>query len=774
MAGTPEELNSPYGNRPSTLPNPVAGEGMENEVEQANAQAGAGLEPSVGPEGQVATQTPMTSPDMPQEVPPQGQGAPQSAEELLASWDQEPEFDSAAPSTFMEQIREAPMRLRNAFAVTDKESEQVIKESGLFDDAKIKDGEWYVKRRGQEKFTKLDKDGIQLITDTLDFARDGIEILVEAGTEVAGTAAGIVGTAPAGGVGGFTANVAAGAAGAVGAKNVGDYIAQEWMGIEQDPERSMVSENAMAGAFGAGFGWLGSTMARRSAQRLARKQTQKASEKSLENTMETVNETMEDIELVRNSGIKLDDDFRVDPNMATGGGDPELRSSAKWLSTEEGYRNFVDEMGSKLTGAYDSLTKQVGRFAGKNTDNIGKDFVLTSDDIIKAEGKLIGDFSQAADKASRSRAQAAPRTYQILDAFRAELGDINGKISVDGIIDNIGVQSEKARMLVAKINKVKQASPKGQMSVNTTKAIYDDLTRTINKMSPADRAGPNGRALIELKNAVRDDWVDMVEAIVPKSQKGQFTAARSRYKQLMDANRSLGTLLQNESISRDVLTRKLFEGQKSYELMTSAKTIIQETNPELWQDMAVEYFKGLKRLGTDEIVEKGADGIERSVRTVNWNSMAKRWKKLDPRVQQELAETSGFGKQGIDALFNLGKKYQKADVGFMAKESQQGFIKRNLKALIGAYLGGGAATATGVVTMLEGIGKDGALMKWLQDGNMEQIISEFKGIKKRGHMRKGLDELSDLVYKWKPNAPMLQSTARKAPGVVLRREAEEE
>ena len=773
MPGLPKEINSPFGNKPGSLPSPVPKDGTSSEVMAGNAEAADSLEPSpegVSPEESVSREVASSGAMPVQESAPVVPGAPvvpDSAEALLAQWDEEDAAAEAAPveggkgpegfASIKEQFSEAGMRLRKSFAVTSPENEQVIKESGLFDDVKQDKDGWQVKRKGQKKWSKLDRDGYQLVTDTLDFARDAFEMVVEGGTEIAGT---IAGGLASGGTASIPANIASGAAGAIAAKTAGDAMSQHFLGIKQDPERNLLAETALASTFGAGFGWMGASMARRAA---TRKFARVEGDKSVRAVVDKVSETMENITEVQNSGIKLDKNFKVDPNVAAGGADPELKATAKYVSDTDGYRNFFNQMGDQLTTAYDSLTGAVANFAGKNTDNIGRDFVLTTKDVRKAEGRLIGDFVQFADKATRGKRQAAPMTFQTLSGFVEELGDAKGKITIESAIENFGVSRESATQLVAKINKARQMSKRGQMSVDTSKILYDDLSKTIGRMSPAEWSSANGKAIIDLKNAVRDDWVDMVENVLPDGQKGSFVKSRARYSELMNAHRSLGNLLKGESISRDVLTQKLFEGTKANEFMTSAKTMIQETNPELWGDLSREYFSKLQRLATEEVGETGS-------KTVNWKSMGKKWGKLDPRVKKELSEASGFGEKGVSALFELGRKYQNADVGFMAKESSQSAIKRGAKAAIQSFLGGGAAKASGAVSMLEGVGKDQALMKWLQSGgNMEKITRELKGLSPSA--KKSFQTFTDSVYDWVPDP--ITKGAQQFGKTETRRSAEE-
>lgn len=814
MAGMPGQLKTPYGNSPQDLPTPAPGEGMETEVGQMQAQAASGLEPSVGAgEVEQATMTP-SAPEVPEaEVEEQ---APQSLEELYAEMDQQEQvnaggdlpMESGEPGvigSFGEQFREAGMRLRNAFAVTNKESEQVIRESGLFDDVQLRDNTWFVKRKGQKGYSKLDRDGYQLITDTLDFARDAMETGVEAGAEIGGTALGIAGMPITGGTSIMASNpVTAGAVGAVAAKSFGDAVASRIFDIKQDPERSMPLEYTLAAGLGAGLGWMGSSITRRVARRQAAK---RSATETMDGIETQVRETMQDVQTLKDSGLVMDEgNLKINPNIATGGNDPELWAAAKWLSTENEYRNTMKKLGNELTISFEGLVKQTGRFAGKNTDNLGREFVLTPKTIQEAEGNVIGQFRQMAVNVSRGSKKTMPKLQEKVSGLYEELGgrveqiptryeySALGRKKIEGgerLVPptlkeikrrhtelnptQVGVYQQYLTKF-GKLLKTPDANTTGHMTMKEMDNLYRELTADINAAMKNPNTRSYGMLLVDMKNALRDDWVENIGQTIqdPKLLK-TYTDSIANYRKIKVAQENLGNLLKNESISTSALAQELFGKKRSYQYIESMKTLMDDADPELWQQLGKEYFNHLKHISTDTVSDTLEDGTKRAVDSVNWKKMAGKWRNLDPRVQKELAATTGVGEAGINALFSLGKKFQNADVKLMAKEGNEAFIKRNIRAMANIIFGSQAYKASSALNLLEGIGKDGALVKWLQDGNMEQVIREFKGLPPEKASR--LRELADAVYAWKPKSVENQikmEQLRTAPKTVIRRSAEDE
>lgn len=808
MAG-PQPINSPYGNRPGALPNPVPTEGMQTEVAQDQMQAAAQVEQASAPAG-APQPTPMTADEAfnslmtaddafaaltggaGDEEGPAVNG--ELAQEPGGSFSAEPEPTGLA--SLKEQYNETKARLINSFSVTPDEAVPALKETGIFEDVRHYKGDLQVKRKGRGGWEDLDRAKVELIGDTLDFARDAMEMTIEGGLEIGATIGGLMG----GPVTGIAANMAGGAAAAVTAKNAGDVVAQKFLDIKQDPKRSMVIENATAAAFGAGFGWLGSKLARNQAARSLLAEERK----SVQGVVKQAQEAIEDVQAVADSGIKLtpEGDFVLSPNVATGGTDPEIRNSAKALSDSDAFRAFEEQQGKVLQDAYSGLAERVGNFGGRKA-NIGEDFVLTAKHVRQAEGKLIGSFrSQVRADMKGKKLPTQNIAKEVGETFEA----LGGKIEVIPVTPKKQTPADKLmgrapeaapknkiRIQVPTVQNILRENPsmtkeqasayrteltqlatklkrsKGKMLIADQEILVKQLSERIENAMKSANGGAYATKLIKLRNAVKEDWIKSIADSLPEEATETYLKSVARYREIMGSVESLGKVLETEDISKDVLVKKLFESGKSFEFMQSAKTLIQETQPELWGDLVSSYFQRMNRNAMEETVEAGADGTKRTITNFNWKKINNNWRNLDPRVQEELQNTIGVKPGGVDALINLGRRYQNADVNYLAKQPTSNIIAQMIKGVISFSMGGGAAKGTAVVPYIENMGKDQALMRWLQrDGNVEQFVKELKGYKDPGF----IEGFLNAVHEWTPRT--VRQGAPGATDALLRNQIEDE
>ena len=780
MAGLTPSVSSPFGNRPNTM-GPDGPTGPEL--------------PDGGGVGRIASGQNSVGTPAPSEAPAPGAeaGAPDAdLDQFLAAvagggevpgeLPQDPEGMSTQPEpqgwqSAKEQIQESLVRFKNAFTVTGPESVAVLKQSGMFDDVRQVGSQVQVRRKGRSGWEPFDREKFELLGDTLDFARDAFESIVENSIRGAAAVAGTVGGAAAGtpggppgmaagaASGGTAAAAAGGAAGAVAAKNAGDIMAQNVFGIPRDPNRSMVTENALAAGFGGAFSMIGSVLARRSAARAAQAME---SSKTLEHATQRAKETVEDIAEIQKSGIKLGQDgkFRMDPQQMVGAGQvPELDATAKELSTEQSFRNFRRTVEDQIKGAYDSI---IGAFKAQSRGaSVGEDFVLTAKDVRNLEGKLIGTFRDQAETQLRGVSQPAPRTFQTLQF-------VNESIQSAGHAERqLGLTPAQARNFMNEVGVMNRLFQRtgGSMRVDTAYAVEKRLTQAINNHID----NPNGRAyamaLMDLRNAVRDDGLDMMEGAFAQMGGGAqggnkllevFQKSRARYSEIMSATRELGGVLQNENISKNALVGKLFEGKDSYKFMQSAKTLIQETNPKLWDDLSAEYFRKLRFDATDPVSG-----------SVNWGQISKKWSSLDDRTKVELLRTTGIPPGGMAALMKVATKVQGASFEALARPPETKMLAGLMKQVFVWSGGGATAQGSAAGSLIEGMGKDQAVMRWLQDGGMEEVLKQMPGLKPE---RKAM--LRDWAASWAPApvrkaAPATAAVVREGAKTRVRRSAEE-
>lgn len=745
-------VTSPYGNSGTNLQPPGGPAGPEVQP-PVGAEPGTGdLSPGAGPMSSVAqatnaqaaavptgdvSQGGMAGPDQGGAAPDASGGKPdadldqflnnlgaQASPPDANGMSTQPEPEGL--SSIKEQLNEATTRFKNAFTVTGKESVDTLKSSGLFTDVRDKDGEIQVQRKGRNGWESFDRKKFEVLGDAIDMSRDVFEGIVENAFRTAGGIGGAAaGTAAAPGpgtaVGAVEGVAAGGAAGALVAKNAGDIVAQQLLGIKRDPNRNDATEQATTAALGAGFSFLGSKIARSLANRSAvREEAKKTLDFASTQAMAAAN----DITQISKSGIKLHPDgkFRLDPQQLVGGGQiPEIDATAKELSTEQSFRNFRRDVTEHVVGAYDTVAKSLGAAAGKGAD-LGSDFVLTSQDVRNVEGKMIGAFRDQAENQLKGKTAPVPRLLQTVQFIKQNMP------SAGYAERQLGLTPAQAKNYMREVDVMTRLLGRtgGEVRIDTAFALEKRLTQAIN--SNIDSA--NGRqyaiALLDLRNAIRDDGMDMMESAF-KQMGGQaggnkllsmFQQSKARYSQIMDATRTLGKTLENENISRNALIGKLFEGKDSYKFARSAKTLIDETNPGLWNQLSGEYFQKLRTDATNPVTN-----------AVDWGSMTKKWTNLDPRMQKDLLDSTGIPREGMDALMRLGVRIQGTTFEAMAKPPVQKLVKGVLKQIFVWWGGGAAAKGSAAGALLDGMGKDQAMAKWLQDGGLEEVLKEMPGMK---------------------------------------------
>lgn len=705
----------------------------------------------------------------------QGEPLDATVPEEVAGADQEIQM-SAMPepeglALVIEQFREGGTRLRNAFAVTDNESLDVLKQSGMFEDVKKSGDGLLVKRPGRKGWEKFDRNKIELIGDTLDFARDAFEGLIENAGRVGGGISSMLAAAPAGAVAGSPAGllgaaaggvatglmnsvpgaIAGGAVGAAAAKTAGDFVAQDILGIPLDPTRDKVAETKMAAAFGAtisgGMSMLGSRMARRAAN-IETKHV--AAKQSIAAANERVAATIADVKEVAASGLKLGEDGKLflDPQVLVGRGSiPEIDAMAKNLSTEPAVRNMREQLGDSLVKAYDGIAKSLGARAGRGS-NLGDDFVLSAGETRKVEGEFIGELRKQAAVELKGVQQIAPRTAQNT-LLALQKYTVNGKLDAGLVQKQLGLNSSQAGHFIEELTLLKNGLKKGNgaMSLETAFAKEALWTEQINK----NITNPAGRAyaveLIEMRKLLREDSMDMMQDAYTKMSNGpggkqlldKFTQQKARYADIMHATRELGGFLEKEDVSRNMLVEKLFEGKNSYNFAKNAKVIIDQDNPKMWDQMCGEYFVKLLNDATPSVAN-----ASKANSAVNWGAMTQKWGKMDARQQDMLLEGAGLKKEQLNALFRLGSRFQGATTESLANDPKA--AAEAIKGAIVMGAGGGATAKAALIPKFwQNWGKDKAVMRWLQDGGVEQVLNDMPGLDK-GYKR----QILDSVNNWAP------------------------
>jgi hypothetical protein len=747
VAETQTSLSNPFAQQPSSIDTQI-----DNPFEALNAEQSAAADAMETQPPVDAPAAPPTNPfadiagDAAPAEPPMSEFQTAQGETLPMETGEQGMMASAG-----EQLSEAFTRFRNAWTSTPKESRDLLKKSGKFDDVKIgKDDEIMVKRKGDKGYTKFDRDGIQVLGDLLDLTRIGAEAGLDTGLTAMGAALSIPTT------GGAAAPALSGAS-AMATLNIADQVAENLFGVERDPERSRTAENAIAFAAGATFNMLGASIGRRLARNKA---TRDAAISAVEKINSKITDAKEMIGIVEKTGMKLNPstgEMFLTPGQATQGAMPELTMVEKEFSKLPEYRNFVEQQGEVMKDAYEGMVERVARENG--ITKIPKDFQLSYKQMGEFFGKEIGRFREMAKEGLKLK-QPAPQTFQKMvdmnDVFQS-----SGKQQATMLQELYPALTDSQSKIVAStLNKVKGKFKNGAIDIKDVDQLYTMLRTQIDNSANSAAGKPVADALIPIKNALRDDYAEMIGKVVPPDQKQAYGNFMKRYADFKSGEGELRNLLKTSALSRKALISKLFEGTNSLSLAKSVKTVMDETDPAFFKQLAGEYFMKLKNDAVDP------DNIGK----VNWRAMARKFGAnektgLGKEMQDMLLDGAGLKREEFNALMNIGQMIQGTSFKFAVEKPPEklGWAKT----LWNLVMTRGAAQSSAGATILESMAfKDGTpFMTYMKDGGFEKFVKAFPNYSpsKIANARAFVDNWTPPVVKTGARAgvQMLKTSTRK-------------
>lgn len=801
---TPTPLEGTFNQQPAQLADPVP---------NATAQPDNPFEAALA---NVPAPAPLEAPAV-EEAPAEALSNP--FEDALAGTEPEPIEEGRSffsqnltPGGIAEQLGEASTRFKNAFTSTDKESLDVLRSSGLFDDVQYVDGRLKVKRKGRKNLENFDTDKIELVGDTLDLTRMAFEGIVEnifrvggavsggiggaaaaapegaalgaaagsvipgAGTVVGGTVGGVTSGMLGALTGGAGGGALGGAAGAVTAMKVGDYVAEKLLDIPQDPGRDKVAETTAAGIMGGAFNAFSASRTRTKIRNEFRQQEAK---KTVEHAKSQMDEATQAIEDVRSAGFNIDEGgtFHLDAHQGTRGKEANITATAKELSRQNGFTEFRRVQGEKLVNAYTSMIGFLGAKAGK-ADSIGKDFILSARAIQDAEGSVLGNVRKMGREAGGKTPINAPVTTKFVDDLYTKLGgkirtsqvpngsgitDSLGKPlttakssftvpSTEDILDhNVGLTETQAKTYGRILQKIQTTMQKGQGKTTVIKMekMYNELTQQINTGYKSSSGTALAAELVPLKNAIRDEWTDMLEQVMPTQSMGDYIKAKDVYSSFKLSERNLRTVLGNEHISRRELIDKMFGAKSSPKFAESAKNIFQENDPKFWKQLTTEYFQKL-----------GQEHYDDTLKVMDWKSIQSKWNILDVKQKQLLLEGSGMDGKGFKQLLNVGRIYQHTDFTSLPKQTKESIGSKLMTIAFMPFVGTKYKAAA---SLLNGIGQEESMMMWMKEGGMDAILKNMPHLtptKRQAAMT--------FINDWTPSAVKRAGSAisAKTPGII--------
>lgn len=642
-------------------------------------------------------------------------------------------------------------RFRASWAVTDDEKMGLLKKIyGPKGVRTVQDGDktiFQIRRPGEKGFRDFDPEGsfsnLDIVGDVLDFSRDATEGAITIGERVLQARGGPKGAPgsptkmpPNPGLKGL-----AGAADAVVSLNAGDLIAENLIGIERDPKRDRLKENAMAAGIGGGistaFGLGASALARR---RIAREL------KSVSLTSKDVLETAKSIEEAANNladnGINLRQGKMVlTPGQVAGDLMPEGKLLDHELSTEQPVRDFFVEQGKLVLNGWEQLKQSVVNMTGKPPEELFTSVKSAAKATKELEGKTIGGFRDAALKATKGTARPMPKTAEALNPFLQTFGfdQVGGRLRAP-TLDQLKSQFPDANeavlgRVISLAKDLEQSVYKngGNIPLKDVDRIYSGFRDTIDSFIDTQAGRGVARKLIGMKNALRDDWAQHIGAELKESVPdalGAYEKSMEKYSNILGAQESLRRTLKNNELSAAALAKQIFSSGMGKEKVKQMKVLLESSGEGLWDDMVGHH---LNRMQLDAIDPKTGRVV---------------WGKIDKGIRElEKAEILGemFAPEQQALMKNFLTVARKVDPKFNFKPGEKvdgktvGMV-RNMIILGAGQISNVAKVSAGqniVNGVLSNLGKDKAVVKWLQGEGLELVMNGIPK-KEQGKIRKWL------------------------------------
>lgn len=666
-----------------------------------------------------------------------------------------------------EVIGDSIARFKASWGVTDKEKVGKLKEIyGLKGVRQSADGTIQVRRPGEKGFRDFDPDGaFEIVNDVLDFSRDAVEGAVELGGRIGGGATGAavgagegaaVGTAvglptgpgalatgaagaiTGGGLGAVAGQAAGGAAGAVAGLQVGDFIAEKLMGIERDPARSAGKEAATVGGIAAGVGMVFGAASNFLAKKRIASEARKASLTTKE-VFATAKEVEDAAASLDRNGISLHQGRVIlSPGQIAGDLSPEAKALDQELSTEPKIRDFFSEQGKLVANGWNKLRQGISNVVGRPEDELFQSVKGASKTIREVEGKTIGSFRDEALRVTNNNPKNMLRTNKELPNVLSEFGfqtksELRYGATRESKTISPSLQSLKEQFPDASpavLGKVKYLLTDlnnslnkngGALPLSETDRIYSGFRNTIDSFWGTDSGGQVAKKLIGIKNALRDDWTQHIGAELAESRPGSlegYKLSMQKYADIINAQDTLKNVLKKNDLSASAFASHIFSPAQGKDRVQQLKTLVSDSDPELWNQLVDKHMETLQR-----------NAVNPKTGRTDWSKLSKQIGDLD---RSEVLDQMINPKQK-ENMQNFFKIAEKVDSEFAFKEGQpvgKSVISkiRNMVVLVAAPVSFAVKLSTGqnvAQSTLESIGKDKALVKWLQGEGLELVLKEM-------------------------------------------------
>lgn len=728
-----DALRQAQGTKPTDVNAPVPGQEEKSELD-------AFLE-------ELPTPTPVQGAPTPEPVPAPKQDP---LEELISSSPEVPDFPVAEDSSFgpintefKRQLELAPVRIAAGIAGNPRDTKLTLENFLGKDNVKEFNGQFFIRRQGEKAFRELDPGTFEIVNDLFsDFYKEYIQGVFATGGAAAGSPLGLGGIAAGAGLG-----AAAGTAFVSGIEPDLGVVRAEKKGVLE-----RTGEAAIEGVlFAAGEGAI--NMATKAVKRYrdAQKAKKLAKGQSMLGTKE-VQETVRSIEdsaqILEDAGINMrvgeNGKIILTPGQIAGGKQqfPEAKKLDEILSTEGPVRDLFKEQAQAHREAYEQVTGRISNMAGRPAEVVFSSTQAASKAAAEIEGNLLGEFRRKAIKDSKGAkfpltASSSTKARQhLIENFKFKENP-NGTLKLPEVEDLqklFDLSKKRAEGLHEIFSNFKKAADRGNgnIRIDQMQSLVTDMQRYINAIPAKD--GYQKKMVVRVKDALRDDWDDAIGETLERTDEGSFLnylVARDNVSAIKGAQKTLNSLLRKNDVAAANFASQVFSKAQGKERAKQLRILLQNSDdPQLWDELVAHKFQQMAARHSDDSGK------------IDFRKFAKEFDELDRA--EVLGEMLGKDEKNLMKEFlNIAEKTDAAftftarDLAEPKKRSKLVGAARNLLIFLGrvSFLAKTDRGEKAANAIIQSIGKDKAMAKWLSGEGLELIVKTVPKSQK-GKIRK--------------------------------------
>lgn len=651
-------LESPFQAQPSALATPVPG--ADEEIDQELL-------------GRLAQQFQLPAQEAPPAeaplVAPEGEAVDEQLLERLGQ-----QFQAVPPQLQPGSALEFAERAKFSFAQTETEQRSFLE--GLPGVTKVgkEDDEFVLTRNGKKQ--RVDPEQFEFFADVFaDLARPALETAIEIPAAAAGA---LAGTAAAPGPGTAAGLVAGGAVGAAAATTAGDFVAEQLIGIERDPERSRAQELAFSAALGGTLNLIGGKLLGVAAKRRLAKEIGEENVAALGKVDRVGEQFRSAIEDLSDAGLTTTVEgadgkpinillSNLDINT------PEARQLTQQLRSSKDFLRIQDELAKVHVENIDVILESIGDTQGvRNFDKIAEGDQQIAEKTVnfvrnlkKQEGQRIGEFKARAAKQFRTSPAPVERTDQTLVELFEDFGvrrEGDELIGLDPESISRAVAIENPNLLKPIVAVVEDLNEtlfnKGGLSPSDLEKFVTRVGR-LNESRAISKEGTLKRSVAKLSSALRSDRIDVVEEALPDTLKGEFRQSMQKFASIARNTSEVAELIDGDELATDAFVNSIFKGGKdSLRRLRAVKSVIRSENPALWRELSGEFLNKV-------VLDASEKGTERP--TIQ--AIITRLNKFGPDFRKELLADSPFSVKNLQSVLTLAKRFEKTNLDAASEET---------------------------------------------------------------------------------------------------------